>query len=125
MFYQSHVYLWDDASLALFLLAHHGVGLPSAGLSVGEDAHVVPFEGVQQHLLPDVIVHTILRCKTGIFRLSGLERGREIFYSYCFSCLFYCLQNKQVFRIRTVTSNTLFTKFPYPESLCLIKHIRY
>ena len=44
----------DDALVLLVLFAHHGVGLAGAGLAVREDAHVVAFEGVLQHLLAQV-----------------------------------------------------------------------
>lgn len=63
-------YLGNDACLALLLLAHHGVGFPSPSLAIGKDAHVVALKGVQEHLLANIIVHTALRCKAGIFRLQ-------------------------------------------------------
>ena len=50
-------YQRNDSHLVLLLSAHHGVALPRSGLSVGKDADVVAFEGVEQHLLPDVPVH--------------------------------------------------------------------
>lgn len=62
-------YLWNDASLAFFLFTHHGIGLPSSSLPISKDAHIVALEGMQQHLLPDIIIHTALRCKARIFSL--------------------------------------------------------
>ena len=33
---------WNDAGLLIIMaLPHHGVALPSSGLTIGEDAHVV------------------------------------------------------------------------------------
>lgn len=72
-----HLYLGDDACLALLLLAHHCVGFPSSSLSIGKNAYIVALKGMQQHLLPNIIVHTALRCKAGIFRLKRHEKGIE------------------------------------------------
>lgn len=62
-------YLRHNALLAGLLPPHHGVGLPSPRLSVGKDAHIVAFKGVEQHLLPDVPVHLLLRRKLRVLYL--------------------------------------------------------
>lgn len=73
-------YLGDYPCLALLLFAHHCVGFPSSSLSVGKNAYVVALKGMQQHLLPNIIVHTALRCKAGIFRLERHKnRIRTVF----------------------------------------------
>lgn len=61
--------LRDDAFLSFFLFSHHRVGLASTSLAISKYANVVAFEGVLQHLLPDIIVHLALRCKAGVVRL--------------------------------------------------------
>lgn len=67
----ARLYQGDDSLLVLHILfAHHGVGLASTGLAVGEDADVVALEGVQQHLLADVFVHSHLR---GVVDILGLR----------------------------------------------------
>lgn len=67
-------YLWYDPCLILLLLPHHRVGLPSSSLAIGKDTDIVALEGVQQHLLPNIIVHTILRCEARIIRLQRFKQ---------------------------------------------------
>ena len=67
-------YQRDDPLLVLLLPPHHGVALPCSGLAVGEDADVVALEGMQQHLLPDVLVNLQLGRKVAVLRL---QRGAE------------------------------------------------
>lgn len=62
-------YLWNDALLARFLFAHHGVGLPRPRLAICKDAHIIALEGVEQHLLSDVQVHLPLGGKAWVLRL--------------------------------------------------------
>lgn len=69
------MYLGHDALLPGLLPPHHGVGFPSPRLPVGKDAHVVAFKGVEQHLLSNVPIHLLLRCKLRVLGLG--ERGAE------------------------------------------------
>lgn len=64
------LYQGNDSLLILnILFAHHGVGLASARLTVSKDADIVALEGVQQHFLSNVFVHSHLRGKTDVLGL--------------------------------------------------------
>lgn len=69
------MYLRHNALLPWFLTPHHGVGLSSPSLSIGKDAHIVAFKGMEQHLFPNVLIHLLLRCKLGVLGLG--EKGTE------------------------------------------------
>lgn len=69
------MYLRHDALLPWLLTPHHSIGLSSPGLSIGKDAHIVAFKGMEQHLFPNVPIHLLLRCKLGVLSLG--ERGPE------------------------------------------------
>ena len=67
---------WYDSLVALVvLLAHHGVALPRPRLAVGEDADVVPLEGVVQHLLAEVAVDLVLPVEA---RVLWLEKEADV-----------------------------------------------
>lgn len=70
------MYLRHNALLPRFLPPHHGVGLPCPRLPIGKDAHIVAFESMQQHLLSNVSIHLLLRCKLWILHLGEREAGK-------------------------------------------------
>lgn len=63
-------YLRHDTLLPWLLPPHHGVGLPSPSLSIGKDAHVVAFKGMEQHLFSNIPIYLLLRCKLGVLSLG-------------------------------------------------------
>lgn len=64
------LYQWNDALLVLdILLPHHCVRLASACLTVGKDADVVSFKGVEQHFFSNIFVNLHLRGVIDILRL--------------------------------------------------------
>lgn len=79
------MYLRHNALLARFLPPHHGVGLPGSRLPVGKDAHVVAFEGVEQHLFANVSVHLLLRRELRVLRLGEMETEKVSTVSWCFA----------------------------------------
>lgn len=58
------------ALLVFLLFSHHGVGFSRPGLAIREDADVVAFECVKQHLLSDVHVDLFLAGIVHILRLK-------------------------------------------------------
>ena len=66
----AYTHLRNNALLSRFVLAHHGVALAGAGLTVGEDADVVALEGVLQHLDAHVLVHAALARVLRVVRLK-------------------------------------------------------
>lgn len=66
---QQNPYLGNDASLSLFLLAHHSIGFASTSLSISKYTNIVALKGMFQHFLSNVIVDAVLGCKGRIFRL--------------------------------------------------------
>lgn len=71
------MYLRHNALLPRFLPSHHGVGLPSPRLPIGKDAHIVAFEGMQQHLLSNVSIYLLLRRKLRILHLEEREAEKD------------------------------------------------
>ena len=69
----AYTYLRYNALLPRFVLAHHGVALAGAGLTVGEDADVVALEGVLQHLDAHVLVHASLARVLRVIRLKRIH----------------------------------------------------
>ena len=64
-------YQRDNALLVLLvLLAHHGVALPRSSLAIGKDTNIVSLKGMQQHLLPNVLVHLLLGMIVDVLRLQ-------------------------------------------------------
>ena len=66
----SSAHLRNDSLLTALVLSHHRVALARAGLAVREDADVVAFECVLQHLNAQVLVHFAL-CR--VFRIARLK----------------------------------------------------
>lgn len=69
LFYQRY-----DSLLVLLLSTHHGVAFARSRLAVRKYTHVVAFEGMMQHLHPDVLVHLLLGGEADVL---GLQRERE------------------------------------------------
>ena len=60
------------------VVAHHGVGLPRAGLPVDEDAAVVALERVDQQFFPDCVIDIFL---IGGGREDAIE-GEGVFFHF-------------------------------------------